>query len=132
MRDEKIEVEMKNAMKDGAYSRLAIYNKPMYFIVVAIIASIVSSMGKPISGGLIKSYLLVLLSIPLAEIPAAFPEEKGTAVEIVKRGSIFFMLVLFGMCIILGISGFTQKYLFSLLGEKTTLEIRKRLYGSIL
>ena len=116
--DDQVEVEIKNKLeKEGFFERLKPYNKPAINAVLGVIVSIIQGGIFPVFGLFITKMLFSLFLV----------QDK----EKLRSEADIWCLAMFICCIVSFITGFTQKFLFGIIGENITLNIREKLYGAL-
>lgn len=120
-REKEVEAIMEKHAEKSPFMKLLPYNKPVIFIVVALIASANNGSAMPLFG-LVFAKMLALLSIP----PDMF-EDNHLKNEIHK-----YCLYMTIVACLVGIGSFLQRYTFGSLGNKVTYKIRDLLYSKIL
>jgi hypothetical protein len=95
--------------KKGFFKRLAPYNKPCINIFIGMIVSCIQGGIFPVFGIFITKMLFALMIVEKAEM-----REKSDG----------WCLGMFLCCVLSFITGFCQKFLFGIIGENITLNIR--------
>tara|TARA_B110000285_G_scaffold51390_1_gene58463 strand:- start:82 stop:540 length:459 start_codon:yes stop_codon:yes gene_type:complete len=131
-REKEVEAIMEKHAEKSPFMKLLPYNKPVIFIVVALIASANNGSAMPLFG-LVFAKMLALLSVP----PEMFDLKNldGTAMfedNYLKNEIHKYCLYMTIVACFAGIGSFFQRYMFGSLGNKVTYKIRDLLYSKIL
>lgn len=113
-------------------SKLSVYNRPAYLIIVGLLASMVCGAAQPCLG-LVMSKYLVYVSVPIPQLKLIVaPDFDGTNLELLSSRVSLIALILTGMAILCGVGKLLQFVTFQLLGGKVTFSIRIDTYNAIL
>ena len=118
---------MKKHAEKTPFKKLLPYNKPISYIVTAIIASANNGAAMPVFG-VILAKMLGLLSLPLPIIDYLHPDDPDFLKNEIHRYCLYMAIV----ALLSGIGSFLQRYMFGSLGNKVTHQIRDILYAKIL
>jgi len=132
-REKEVEAIMEKHAEKSPFMKLLPYNKPVIFIVVALIASANNGSAMPLFG-LVFAKMLALLSIPPDMFDLKNPLD-GTAIfedNYLKNEIHKYCLYMAIVACFAGIGSFLQRYMFGSLGNKVTYKIRDLLYSKIL
>lgn len=107
--------------------KLLPYNRPISFIVIAIIASANNGAAMPIFG-VVLAKTLGLLSLPLYAFEFLYPDEE----DYLKNKIHEYCLIMTIVACFSGFGSFLQRYMFGSLGNRVTHKIRDLLYAKIM
>lgn len=108
----------KKLEKEGFMSRLAPYNKPVINVVIGTLVSVIQGGIFPVFGLFITKMLFAL----------AITWDKDK----LRSESDIWCLAMFICCLTSFVTGFCQKFLFGIIGENITINVRQKLYSAII
>jgi len=108
--------------RDVKYSEMMTYYEPKWLAIVGTIASAFASLQLPLFGFVLSQYIFLL----------ALPVTTESEIDHFKSERNFWSAMFAILCVGIGLSSYTQKLCFSLGGENLTLNLRVKLFESIL
>lgn len=111
--DEKKYQKFLDKSGEDTFWKLVPYNKPAYWIIVALIAAFVDGLGQPLFG-IVFSKILNLLLVPITV---------DNKEEIIEKSEMYCLLI-FLVGVLMFISMTVANYAWGILGENVTITIR--------
>jgi hypothetical protein len=126
-RQKEIDAVMEKHAETTPFKKLLPYNKPVCFIIAAIIASANNGSAMPLFG-IFFAKMLALLSVPLPAFDIMYPDQPDYLKLEIHKFCLYMTIVACAS----GIGSFVQRYMFGSLGNRVTHQIRDILYAKIL